>query len=140
MDKKQIRDDGAGRYIRDSVFVPKVERCPHQSDEMDRPDPREPVPDEISVPSQVQSTTDVAISIGQNESAQDEKEIDSKVTLIAEAEAEHVIVEQRHTRDPKTQVKESNKKGGNAAHGGKRNTPFARGSAGEAGNGKRSRC
>jgi hypothetical protein len=98
--------------------VTKVEHGAHHRDKLKRPDPGKPVPDEIRVHSQIQPMTDIAIPVSQNESAQDEKEIDPKVTFITEAEAEHVIVEQRHTADAKSEVKEGNEKGSDTTHGG----------------------
>ena len=118
VNKKQIGNDGARQYIGDSIFVTKVEHGTHHRDEMKRPDPGESVPDKIRVHSQIQPMTNIAIPVSQNESAEDEKEIDPKVTFITKAEAEYIVVEQWYAHDAKSQVKESNEKGSHSTHGG----------------------
>ena len=80
MDQKQIGDDG--------VFVTEIQHCTNQCDQVQRPDAREPVPDKVSIHSETEATTDIAIPIRQNESAQDEEKIDSKVAFVTEAKAE----------------------------------------------------
>ena len=93
MNQEKIGHNRARGQITDPVFVPEVKKRSDQCQEMKRPNPGNPVPDEVPIDALVQSPALVAIAIGQDKTAENEKEIDPKVASPAEAITENVIIE-----------------------------------------------
>ena len=92
VDQEEVGDDCVSPEITRPVLAPEIDNRDQHRDHVERPDAGDPLPDEVSVATQIQFTARVAIAVSQNETAEDKEEINPEITAVPKTELEDIQI------------------------------------------------